>query len=41
MEKKKFKKLVDRMAQDINSGVLDISWMFEDDKNNKRKYGHN
>ena len=42
MEKKKFKKLVDRMAQDINSGVLDISWMFEDDKNKtERKYGHN
>ena len=41
MEKKKFKKLVELMAQDINNGTLDISWMFEDDKNNKRKYGHN
>lgn len=41
MKQKDFKKLVDLMAQDINSGVIDISWMFEDDKNNKQKYGHN
>ena len=33
MEKKKFKKLVELMAQDINSGVLDISWMFADEEN--------
>ena len=42
MEKKKFKKLVDLMVQDINNGTLDISWMFEDDKNKtERKYGRN
>jgi len=33
MEKKKFQKLVERMAQDINSGALDISWMFADEEN--------
>ena len=33
MEKKKFKKLVELMVQDINSGQLDISWMFEDEEN--------
>lgn len=33
MEKKKFKKLVDRMAQDINNGTLDITWMFADEEN--------
>lgn len=33
MEKKKFQKLVERMAQDINSGKLDISWMFTDEEN--------
>lgn len=33
MEKKKFQKLVECIAQDINNGTLDISWMFADEEN--------